>query len=89
MMLKGRHPDSNNTGGCRNDHAAHGVSVVTLTRPVFSGVAKRVGSASRQPRHGPTVAGDSRSTASGHVFATGTKAIPSGPGFRIARCAGT
>jgi hypothetical protein len=89
MTQKGRDPDSNNTGGCRNDHAAHGVSFATLTRSIFSGVAKRVGSASRQPRHGPTVAGDSRPTASGHAFATGTKAIPSGPGFRIARCAGT
>jgi hypothetical protein len=45
MTQKGRDPDSNNTGGCRNDHAAHGVSLVTLTRSIFSGVAKRVCSA--------------------------------------------
>ena len=86
MTQKGRDPDSNNTGGCRNDHAAHGVSFVTLTRSIFSGVANRAGSASRQRA---TTTGDTRATASGHALAASTKAIPPWPGFRVARCAGT
>jgi hypothetical protein len=89
MTQKGRDPDSNNTGGCRNSHAAHSVSFLTVTRTDFSRVANRAWCASRKPRHGATAAADTRSTASGHAFATGTKAIPSGPGFLLARCAGT
>ena len=48
MMHKGRDPDSYNTGGCRNGHAADGVSFFALTRTQFSRVAKRAAGHSRR-----------------------------------------